>query len=264
MNPKYIFCSTTHFSGSKVLSFAFGFSKDFLSVRLGNPTNNRLAISLYDRGKFEEIREIFEKEKIMEIEKSLFNLEKKRYFESDPDFIRTFTKAACEFLKGNIAIVHLINNPVYVSLNMLEKYSDLLESLIFNSKSRMNIIKPDFLKYREYQHKFFRIFWYCLETYARSKDLISRQRDIKHYIFFTKWLLIPFEIRSLLKSLEVRIEDDKIESIKEAFKAEEDLFYSTKFSLSLDEARKMALRFVDKFGDQFMLSKEECLQLLEL
>ena len=243
MNPKYIFCSTTHFSGSKVLSFAFGFSKDFLSVNGSFP-------------------DLCGERSQKEVDSLIHQFTKERYFESNPNFIEYSARSVCQSFPSNTAIIHLINNPIIVSLNLdknnFKKYS------LLSLEPGSNIIEPNFLKLREYQHSFFKNLWYCFEIYVRTKELISRYRNIKHYVFFSKWFLISFEIKSLLKSLKVKIENDKIESIKEAYKAEEDIFYSTKFNISLDEAMKMALRFVDRIGGQFMLSKEECLQLLEL
>ena len=166
--------------------------------------------------------------------------------------------------KKNMGVIHFIDNPVYGARRLCEGGSIPGEDpdLIDFSDSKV-IIKPEFLKYREFQHDFYKTFWYCLEVYARSKHIISRYRNVKHYVFFSKWLLDPKEIISLMKSFGARISVKNAEFISGLYD-EYGVSTSNEIILAPHNAEKMAARFVDAFGDQFLLSKEECGQLLNL
>jgi len=269
---KFIFCSTTDDIGLNSLAMIFSLCHNVLSVANSYPVMNGKVMADYNHFRYDEVRKIFLEKKLPIMERDLILSDKEILFYSSSLFIKSFGTIACEMLRNNMTIIHLIGNPVDISLRFYEKgiYPSFKEDRTFlNLKYPANRLKPDFLKYREYRHKFFRIFWYCLECYVRSKELISRYRDMKHYVFFTKWLEDKIEIKGLLGSLGCKINGNRMEAAFKVYnnykfienRSHEDI---KKKTLSRESAIILASRFVDRFGGVFQLSKEECEELIKL
>ena len=201
---------------------------------------------------------------------TVFTFDKWQYFTGmrvvkfDYEFINDNSYKDWDYLKENMGIIHLIRNPIYTARNLYEDGSIPGEDkTLIDPSDSGNMVNPEFLKYREFQHDFFKALWYCFEVYTRSKHLISRYRNMKHYVFFTKWFSDPKEIRSLVSSFGGNISKKNSEFVS-GWYDEYGIYHRTNNILAPHNAERMAKRFVENFGDQFLLSKKECLQLLEL
>lgn len=274
-NVRFVFCATSSLKSPKSLTLIFSLCKNMIISTNSQPVMNGKIMTDYNNFRYDEVRKIFTEKKLPLMKKELELSEKDIYFDSSCLFIKSYAKIACEELareRERLSIIHLIENPIDVSLSLYrEKETPSFEEdkFFLNLGYPANRIKPDFLKYREYNHRFFKIFWYCLECYVRSKELISRYRNVKHYVFFTNWLNSEFELKSLFNSLGCNINRRRLESASKVYNNYQ--FIENKFPdkkgrefLDKENAIKLARKFISKFGDTFQLSKEECEELINL
>ena len=259
-NPEVIFCLSSGMSRTSTLFYIFSLCFNTHSRMMNNPKFSWETLRKWNNLDSIVLKEVFKEYMLPGIVED-FTI-KKKYVQIDRYVSFVFCKTACEVIKSNLAIVHLINNAIDSSLILYEHNKIPDNEFILSKRNR---IKADFIKYREFNHDFFKTFWFNLESYVRSKDLISRYRDVKHYVFFSKWLDSKSEIRSLLNSLNCKITNRRLES---ASKINKELLLRNSFLkkpvLSRDKALNMAKRFISKFGENVQLTEQECNELILL
>lgn len=261
-DPKYIFCATATTRDIQVLHLIFSMCNNTYSGIQPSPKMNGKSVALYNNYKYREVRDIFITQKLPAIEALSKGFDK--YVDLNHMFIKSFAEIACEILKDNMAIIHLVNNLVDSSIFLYRTGN----KWILDPEYPANKTSSEFLQYREFRHSFFRAIWHNLECYVRSKNLISRYRNMKHYVFFSKWLGNEFEIISLIESLKISIKPQRIKAVSSIYHSDEMAnlrkFNNTIKAISREKAFRITERFVDRFGERFLLSEEECKQLMEI
>jgi hypothetical protein len=259
-NLKSIFCLTSGTSGSSSLYYIFSLCSNTdskLSSILDINWNS--LYEFYDKGK-NEIDKIFKKEIYSKIISSLNS--GNRYIQANQYVSFIFIKSACDLLDKNLSIVHLIDNIVNSALSLYSENKIPDINFILSNRNRF---KPNFIKYREFSHDFYKSLWFVLELYVKSKDLIVNYRHINHNVFFVKWLNSKIEIRNLLNKLDCKITRKRLESASKIYK-EIELNREKKIKnvLEKENAINMARRFIDEFGEGPNLTYDECKELLIL
>ncbi len=271
--PKYIFCSTATPEENYILFLIFSLCEDvFVKVNKDQSEEALERIKLYNNYEYDPLADFFNNVKLQDIELNLKKNGKSSYLEIDPTFMFSSAKVICDQLGREMAIIHFIRNIVDTSIKMcIQKKipSNKYSHHVMNLRCKTNKIKPTFTKYREFRHVFFRALWHNLEYHVRTKDLISRHRNIKHKVFFSKWIDNKEEISSMVRFLGFKMNSQRIESASKVKKAYDEMsnyrdgniIYN---KMGIEEWTRVALRFINRFGNAFQLTKEECVQLTEI
>jgi len=211
---RLIFTATTGRSGTMALARLFASITDCVGLHEPYPPMNGPMLSAASYGQTTLVDAVYARVKSINILRAA--LGRRVYFEANHLFIKVFMSQVFAQFGHRVAVIHLVRSPLEVATSIYrlreEPGTAVGNYWWLDHRAPTNLIQlaEALDSDREFSHPFYRALWYWYEIEMRVAALRVARPTLVFPRFETNWINDPARVRTLLTTLGVGFDEEKL------------------------------------------------------